>query len=175
MPRKINPKTIPTINRDSPERIDPEWVERRKALADKDVFFAGLGASLERLRWGKKIQWAWAGRMRRTRLIRLGIIASVPVADLAREFKVVPEAVYWHLACARKLWAEAEEADPIERRRWEKLIQWARDGRMERIRALRLGIIASVPVADLAREFKMKPKAVYWHLRELNSRLRDLS
>jgi hypothetical protein len=47
MPCKINRKTIPTINRDGPERIDPEWVERRKAWADKDVFFAGLDASVE--------------------------------------------------------------------------------------------------------------------------------
>jgi hypothetical protein len=95
MPAKLIAKLFPQLTVTA-KRIDPEWVERRKAWADKHVFFAGLDASLERLRWGKKIQWAWAGRMRRTRLIRLGIIASVPVADLAREFKMKPKAVYWH-------------------------------------------------------------------------------
>src|SRR4029453_12997149 len=44
---------------------------------------------------------------------------------------------------------------------YRQMIQWARDGRLARSQALRLGIIAGVPVADLAREFKVKTQAKY--------------
>jgi hypothetical protein len=39
-----------------------------------------------------------------------------------------------------------------------RMIQWAREGRTVRSQALRLGIIAGTPVADLVREFKRRPQ-----------------
>jgi hypothetical protein len=39
-----------------------------------------------------------------------------------------------------------------------RMIQWAREGRTARSQALRLGIIAGTPVADLVREFKRPPQ-----------------
>jgi hypothetical protein len=40
------------------------------------------------------IQWARRGRGKKSQALRLGIIAGVPAKELAREFKISPQAVY---------------------------------------------------------------------------------
>lgn len=61
---------------------------------DNDALSYYLEAEAADLPWAKKIRWAWEGRRHQTQLIRLGIIAGVPVADIAREFELSPEAVF---------------------------------------------------------------------------------
>ena len=93
MPHKINRKTITKINPDGPERVDLEWVERRKAWADPDVLLEKLSAQEARHEARREIKWALQGRNMRTRLMRLYIIGDLPVADIARVFKVTQHAV----------------------------------------------------------------------------------
>ena len=59
---KINRKTIREIDRDGTERVDPEWVKRRKAWAQQDVFYEKMGADAERLRWERRVAWVLEGR-----------------------------------------------------------------------------------------------------------------
>ena len=60
MPYNINRKTIIEINVDGPERVDPEWVERREVWKDP---YEKLDAILEREQWRKRIQWALKGEV----------------------------------------------------------------------------------------------------------------
>ena len=96
MPHKINRKTITKINHDGPERVDPEWVERRKAWANADVYFEKLSAQAARYEARREIKWALEGRNMRTRLMRLYIIGDLPVADIACAFKITQHAVRKH-------------------------------------------------------------------------------
>jgi hypothetical protein len=56
-----------------------------------------------------------------------------------------------------------------------RLILWARRGRTKDSKAMRLGIIAGVPVADLARELDVYPQAVYEQAGELRSKMGNRS
>ena len=103
MPHKINRKTITKINPDGPERVDPEWVKRRKVWAQQDVFYEELCAQAARLEARREIKWALEGRNMRTRLMRLYIIGDLPVADVARVFKITPHAVRKHKRELRSL------------------------------------------------------------------------
>jgi hypothetical protein len=69
-------------------RLSSGWYE------DIDAFFYRLDVQEADRPWARKIRWALQGRRHQTQLIRLGIIAGVPVADIARQLELSPEAVF---------------------------------------------------------------------------------
>jgi DNA-binding CsgD family transcriptional regulator len=167
MPHKINRKTITKINFDGPERVDPEWVERREVW--KDPSFEKMDAILQRWRWKRRIEWALEGRNCRTHLLRFYIIADLAVADIARAFKITAHAVRKHKRelNVRLPVEHDEERGTRERRQWKRWIERALEGRNCRTHLLRFYIIADLPAADIARAFKITAHAVRKHKREL--------
>jgi hypothetical protein len=164
----------PPHNKDDEGRLEAFYRSSVEDVPEFDAFVSGRAwdAFDILLDCAGMIQWARKGRFAHTQALRLGIIAGVPVLDLAREFGGNPERIYKlrREYMLRTMWRRRKRLRPNSRRKgdaadpvllqYRQMIQWARDGQA-RSQALRLGIIAGVPAADLAREFKKKTQGIY--------------
>jgi hypothetical protein len=175
----------PPHNKDDEGRLGAFYRSSVEDVPDFEAFVSGRASNAFEilLDCALMIQWARKGRFAHTQALRLGIIAGVPVLDLAREFGGNPERIYKlrREYMLRTMWGPRKRVRPNSRRKgdaadpvllqYRQMIQWARDGRLARSQALRLGIIAGVPVADLAREFKVKTQAIYAQVKKYIHRM----